>query len=76
MKKITTIILSLATVLSSSAYAAQELKITVEEIIREPVKPMIIVLDEPAPPNACGPNKFEVMNPDPGQPTCIGKKRP
>jgi hypothetical protein len=30
------------------------------------------VLDEPAPPNSCGPHSFEIMNPDPGEPNCVG----
>lgn len=29
-------------------------------------------LNEPAGPNNCGPRQFEVLNPDPGQPSCVG----
>jgi hypothetical protein len=30
------------------------------------------VLDEPAPGSNCGPHKFEIMNADPGEETCVG----
>ena len=30
------------------------------------------VLDEPATGNNCGPHKFEIMNADPGEETCVG----
>lgn len=32
----------------------------------------VVTLREPAPPNACGPGRFEVVNRDPGEPLCVG----
>jgi hypothetical protein len=29
-------------------------------------------LDAPAPGNDCGPRSFEILNPDPGEPGCVG----
>jgi hypothetical protein len=29
-------------------------------------------LDAPAPPNGCGPHRFEVLNPEPGAYRCVG----
>lgn len=36
----------------------------------------IVRLSEPAPPNACGPGRFELIAPAPGEPMCVGKPGP
>jgi len=32
----------------------------------------VYYLDAPAPRNNCGPHLFEILNPDPGEPRCVG----
>lgn len=32
----------------------------------------VYYLEAPAPPNDCGAHSFEILNPDPGEPRCVG----
>ena len=39
---------------------------------RPSVGSAVYYTDAPAPPNNCGPRLFEIINPDPGEPRCVG----
>jgi hypothetical protein len=39
---------------------------------RPSVGSAVYYTDAPAPPNNCDPRLFEIVNPDPGEPRCVG----